>query len=130
MAEKARDALIRFYRSAAKRRFIIYGVCIAFFAAYVLKSVIRTGTPDILKPALVFAAFVLIISVLPYYRTRFFSFEYVIELLLLPVFAVMLAVLAVMGFATENEIAGIISCSVIFDMAVYSKKISQHERDF
>lgn len=81
MSVKARGTLLKIYKTIAKYRLILYGVCTVFYFAYVLKYVIRTGSPEILVFVVFLAAFVLVIAVLPFYRNRFFALDYVIELI-------------------------------------------------
>ena len=130
MAEKARLTLLKIYRTMAKYRLVIYAACLAFGMVYVIKNIIRTGTADILGFGVPFAAVILIMALLPFYRFRLFASDYIVELVLLPFFAVFLIIFIIIGFATENELLGIMSCTVIAVQAIYSKKISAHESDF
>ncbi len=130
MAEKARLTLLKIYGRIAKYRFAVYAASLAFALAYVIKSIIRMRSAGILGFLLPFAAIILIAALLPFFRFRLFAFGYIIELVTLPLLAAVLIILMIAGFAAEDELIGIISCTVTAVEAIYSKKISQHESDF
>lgn len=131
MFQKAREALKKIYKAIYNYRIFLYIFCGILYASYIIKSVISTRSAGIFKEALIFAAVCVILTALPVHRRRFFAAEYLLELLILPIFILAMLALAAMGFAIpDSEPIGIIASAGLYAQTIYAVKSAKSGDDF